>query len=391
VRKLEEAGKAFTRLVSSSHRSGEPIQYWLHSDETYRHELKDGFVHFMKVFDQFREDETQFQNSHSDQQKRSQANLVLWSFVVLNFAVAWGLSTWFSKRITGRLSVLRENNIRLSRRQPLHGLVAGNDEITELDKGFHHMAELLLKAERQKQEFVQMISHDLRTPLSAIQGTLALALRGSYGSLNDKGKSRLSDAEQDSERLIAMINELLDIEKIEAGKLQIDFADVSLEGVISRSIESVAPLAQSNNVELRYDGADATVRGDFDRLIRVAINLISNAIKYSPTGTTVTISVESTATAANVRVADCGRGIPVNKIDTIFDRFSQVENADAQKGTGLGLAICKAIIEAHSGTIGVESKEGCGSTFWFSLRSTAPATSAEQLPRSENEHVELAG
>jgi signal transduction histidine kinase len=213
-----------------------------------------------------------------------------------------------------------------------------------------------------------MISHDLRTPLTSIQGTLALASRGSFGQLNDKGIGRVADAEEDTERLINMINELLDIEKMEAGKLELDCTKVSLAEIVDRSIESVRTFAETHGVTVTREGEDATVDGDKDRLIRVVINLVSNAIKYSPSGSFVFVRIAKESGIAIVRVCDKGRGIPAQAVTKIFDRFSQVEKTDAKKGTGLGLAICKAIVEAHAGKIGVESSPDAGTTFWFTLK-----------------------
>ncbi|HEY9716589.1 MAG TPA: HAMP domain-containing sensor histidine kinase [Trichormus sp.] len=366
--KLEETCKRLVYLMSNFRRPKDPTEFLLTTDERYRHQVHEEYQRFMSEFDDLRKQEGYFQNLHTDQASRDRVNLFLIIGVAANFIVAWVLSFFFSKKITDRLAVLTDNNWRLARREPLNRLVAGSDEISELDKGFHQMADALLRAEARKQEFVQMISHDLRTPLTSIQGTLALASRGSFGQLNDKGIGRVADAEEDTERLINMINELLDIEKMEAGKLELDCTKVSLAEIVDRSIESVRTFAETHGVTVTREGEDATVDGDKDRLIRVVINLVSNAIKYSPSGSFVFVRIAKESGIAIVRVCDKGRGIPAQAVTKIFDRFSQVEKTDAKKGTGLGLAICKAIVEAHAGKIGVESSPDAGTTFWFTLK-----------------------
>lgn len=375
--KLEDTCKRLVYLMSNFRRPKDPTEFLLTTDERYRHQVHEEYQRFMNEFDDLRKEEGNFQNQHTDQSSREKVNLFLAIGIAANFILAWVLSFFFSREITDRLSVLTDNNWRLARREPLNRMVGGSDEISQLDKGFHEMADALLRLEARKQEFVQMISHDLRTPLTSIQGTLALASRGSFGQLNDKGKGRVADAEEDTERLINMINELLDIEKMEAGKLELDCTTVSLAEIADRSIEAVRTVAEANGVTLTREGGEATISGDRDRLIRVVINLLSNAIKYSPKGSSVFVRITKDEEKATVRVCDKGRGIPANSIDKIFDRFSQVEKSDSKKGTGLGLAICKAIIEAHGGQIGVESSAEAGTTFWFSLKADAPATSAQ--------------
>ncbi len=227
--------------------------------------------------------------------------------------------------------------------------------------------------ERLKQEFVAMVSHDLRTPLTAVRGTLELLTEGTYGQLNDLGQKRIDAAEQSIERLINLINDLLDIEKLEAGKLAMQLAPVQLAAVIERSVDAVRGYAEQAAVNVQQSEMqpiNAQVMGDRDRLVQVFVNLLSNAIKFSPPQSVVTVSQRVTPDWVELRVTDKGRGIPASHRDAIFERFKQVEAADGarSKGTGLGLAICKAIIESHDGTIGVDSEEGKGSSFWVRLK-----------------------
>ncbi len=234
------------------------------------------------------------------------------------------------------------------------------------------------KLERMKQEFVAMISHDLRTPLTSVRGFLSMLIKGVYGTLNEVGEKRSGAAERNVSRLIALINDLLDIEKLESGTLDITPELVDLHDVMSRSLDAVRVYAEQHNVQLETIPSTFELYADGDRLVQVLVNLVSNAVKFSPPGQTVTIEAVDLDDLVEVRVIDRGRGVPASHREIIFDRFRQVETADATKkgGTGLGLAICKAIIEQHGGKIGVESEEGKGSTFYFRIPKSQPVASA---------------
>jgi PAS domain S-box-containing protein len=223
------------------------------------------------------------------------------------------------------------------------------------------------EVERLKREFVSTVSHELRTPLTAVRGSLTLMTAGAVGELNDQMRRVVTIAERNTIRLIGLINDLLDLDKLEVGQLIMNFDDVPLSSVIERSVESVRAFGDQIGVSIEADSTETVVYADGDRLVQVIVNLLSNAIKFSNKGSTVYIRVEQEPGWVRVSVVDKGRGIPEKYRELIFQRFQQVEVSDSKKrgGTGLGLAICKAIIEQHKGTIGVESEEGEGSTFWF--------------------------
>lgn len=228
------------------------------------------------------------------------------------------------------------------------------------------------RVDRLKQEFVAMVSHDLRTPLASIKGTLSMISEGVYDPSSEIGKKRIVDAEISIDRLVNLIGDVLDIEKLEAGQMTVEEDIVNLSQVVNESIEAVRGVAEQTKITIEskiVEDADVDVLGDNDRLVQVMVNLLSNAIKFSPEGSSIQIAIRTDQHVAEVRITDRGRGIPASNIEIIFERFKQSQTSDGKrgKGTGLGLAICKAIIEAHKGTIGVESKEGEGSTFWFKL------------------------
>jgi PAS domain S-box-containing protein len=241
-------------------------------------------------------------------------------------------------------------------------------------EGMRYMANILdvserKEVERLKKEFVSTVSHELRTPLTSIRGSLTLLNVGAGGALPDKAKEMVGLAERNTLRLINLINDILDIEKLESGKLDMVFANVSMDQILERSAEAVRAFVLQHGVELQVKPSSAKVYADGDRLVQVIVNLVSNAVKFSPKGETVTVVAQETTKWLEVKVIDHGRGIPEHYQSLLFQRFQQVETADSRKkgGTGLGLAICKGIIEQHGGTIGVDSEEGKGSEFWFRI------------------------
>jgi PAS domain S-box-containing protein len=223
--------------------------------------------------------------------------------------------------------------------------------------------------ERLKQEFVAMVSHDLRTPLTSIQAFLTLLGESVYGELTEQGLKKTKAAEQSSMRLISLINDLLDMEKLESGKFQMEFSDIPVYDVIDRSVDSVRAFAEQRGVVIDADDTNLEVHADGDRLVQVLVNLLSNAVKYSPKDCPVKVSARELEDKVEIRVTDAGRGIPAHMKEAVFERFKQVEVKDAKEkgGSGLGLAISKAMIEQHGGAIGVDSEEGKGSSFWFTV------------------------
>ncbi len=225
------------------------------------------------------------------------------------------------------------------------------------------------EVERMKQEFVAMVSHDLRTPLTSIQAMTSMFADGIYGPISEAGREVLARVRGNVMRLISLVNDLLDVEKMESGHLQLNLKSCSLSEIVSRCLDAVGGYASQQGVNLQADPSEARVYADPDRLVQVLVNLVGNAVKFSPRDSLVRISVLEQDGFVETRVQDSGPGIPSAYRESVFDKFKQVRASDAteKKGSGLGLAICKAIVELHGGTIGVESEEGKGSTFWFRI------------------------
>lgn len=221
--------------------------------------------------------------------------------------------------------------------------------------------------ERFKQEFLGVISHELRTPLTSIRGSFEMLLAGMFGDMTSEAKHVINIAEKSSTRLIRLVNDLLDMEKLESGKLDMFMEETDVNAIVETSVENVKYFAEDHGVNVVVPSVQLNFIADGERLVQVMVNLLSNAIKFSERGHDVTVAVVATDAHVEFRISDTGRGIPEEHIGKLFNRFTQVEKADAtkKKGSGLGLAICKAIIEEHAGQIGVESELGKGSTFWF--------------------------
>lgn len=221
--------------------------------------------------------------------------------------------------------------------------------------------------EQMKRDFVSMVGHDLRSPLTSLQCTLAMLESGVFGELSVQGQKNVKSSTTEIARLMRLVNSLLDYGKMESGQLQLTIKEIKADAIALQALDSVRSLARRKEIEIAYEGVDVIIQADEDKIVQVLINLLSNALKYSPTNTRVVLRVEKVLGAIKFAVIDQGRGIPDKFKSVIFDRYKQVQSDDEYSGFGLGLAISKLIVERHSGKIGVESSEGQGSMFWFSL------------------------
>jgi signal transduction histidine kinase len=225
--------------------------------------------------------------------------------------------------------------------------------------------------ERRKAEFISVVSHELRTPLTSIAGSLGLIKGGVAGELPEQAKAMVDIAARNADRLVMLINDILDMNKFESRKVSLNLQPVDLMALVEEAIETNRPYAGQFGVRLvlREAQPGVQVRADPDRLIQVLTNLLSNAAKFSPYGETVMVRLRRDGQMIRVEVSDHGPGIPEEFHPRIFDKFAQVDSSDsrAKGGTGLGLSISKAIIERLGGRIGFETEVGLGTTFFFEL------------------------
>ena len=370
--KLEKACKTVLAELDQQKKNIESSEQQVYGMDfgSYRKKLTDVFAPFISELKEFSKEEKLASKDapKASKQSREQLRQALLAGIALNILLAVGLAAYFSKEIGMRLGIMAENAQKFAEKKRLSAPVGGSDEVAELDKHFHDMAAALIAADQQKQEFVAMISHDLRTPLNSIQGTLELLLRGSYGELTERGERRVSDAEQETERLLSLINELLDIEKLEAGMLELSMKKTELSTILSRAVSAVSGLAESSEIKIDYPSTEIELECDEDRIVQVLVNILSNALKVSSPKSSISISIVPRETDFDLRVTDCGPGIAPEDLSRIFDRFQQADvKGKRLSGSGLGLAICRALIQGHKGELGVESELGKGSTFWFRL------------------------
>lgn len=241
----------------------------------------------------------------------------------------------------------------------------------------HDVTELRA-VEKMKQNFLSMVSHDLRAPLNAVGISLAILLTEKRGPIPEETSKQLSKVELNMKRLMDLINELLELEKLESGKLAMEQQRVSALRVCGAAKEALETMASRAGVRIEIKGNDLAVLGEERRLVQVITNLLSNAIKFSPRDSTVRLDCTARAEFVQFKVSDEGPGIEADQRAFIFDKFRQARTVSnvAVKSSGLGLAIVKAIVEAHGGTVGVDSDLGKGSTFWFEIPLASEVASA---------------
>ena len=273
------------------------------------------------------------------------------------------------------------------------------DEVGKLHATFNALAqrvisniEELRSLDRAKSDFLSIASHELRTPLTSIKGSLSLLKSGVVGEVNPQVTHLMTIAETETDRLIRLVNEILDLAKIGAKKFPLNRNWHSLNDIVDQTFEAIAGLAQTAGVRLSYDKfQNVDIYVDNNRMQQVFTNLLSNAIKYSPKDVPVTVSSYIKQERLVIEVRDQGRGIAPKDQELIFEQFRQTTGPDNPlvKGTGLGLSIAKAIVEEHGGYIGVHSALGHGCAFYFILPQwkfaefTQEALTDEKVPADE--------
>ena len=249
------------------------------------------------------------------------------------------------------------------------------------------------RIDKMKNEFVSTVSHELRTPLTSIRGALGLITGGAAGEIPEKMKEMLSIAENNTQRLLVLINDILDTQKIESGNMSFKFAPMDVMPFVEQCLKDNSSYADQHFVRFivlnRLDGAH--IYADPDRMMQVMGNLLSNAAKFSPRGENIEVSVSHHNGLVRISVTDHGVGIPEDFKNKVFDKFSQSDSSDTRTkgGTGLGLSISKLIIEKHGGNIGFVSHQGVGTTFYIELPEYNHKTESEQNinnPGTNKEH-----
>jgi len=262
----------------------------------------------------------------------------------------------------------------------------GPSEFAELARDFNSMTEKLEALDQMKKDFVAHVSHELKAPLAAIRQTLAVTIEQIPGPINDGQRRLLELSRNSAERLSAMVSNLLDVSRLEAGTMEYEMSPQDMVGIVRQVVEESSLKAQDRHIEIRVecDAAGIPVICDADRMIQVIGNLVDNALKFSPLNSTIRIKVShngsASAPAARVSIADRGTGVPDDHKQNVFQKFHQVKGGGrrtAGQGVGLGLAICKTIVEAHRGRIWVEDNPEGGSVFIVEMQAAPVKEAAE--------------
>lgn len=329
----------------------------------------------------FLKNEAEFQRVTRDQLDFLEKRLLYYgSLALVILALGFGFLQFFVHRAVIRpiKDLSRKMVDFLNDRYTYQFSVPAPDEIGHMQATFNSLAqrvisnmEQLRTLDQAKSEFLSIASHELRTPLTSIKGSLSLMRSGIVGKMNEMADNLLSIAETETDRLIRLINDILDLAKIEARKLPLKREWSSWNDLVHISLQSLQGLAGQAKVQLLSDSSTPVdVYMDQDRMQQVLTNLLSNAIKFSPQGGVVNVRCQVTdAHVLMIEVKDNGRGIAPEDQDAIFQKFRQATNSKNPlvKGTGLGLAIARALVEEHGGEIGVRSTPGEGSTFYFTI------------------------
>jgi signal transduction histidine kinase len=236
-----------------------------------------------------------------------------------------------------------------------------------------------------KDQLVSSVSHELRTPLTSIGGYAEMLLGGEFGDLNGEQQEFVTVIDRNSRRLNRIIDDILFVARVDAGRLSLEHTWVDLAEVATVSVETARPRAQQGGVTIALTAPDdlEPVWADHTRLVQMFDNLISNAVKFTPPGGTIGVTLSGAQDMVNAQVADTGVGIPAGEIDRLFERFFRASTVGAVDGTGLGLSIVKSIVEVHDGTVAVDSTEGVGTTFTVELPVRQPAERASEKEAAE--------
>ncbi len=338
------------------------------------------------------------QNSIEFWQKRLIFNLIcacLGPILAFTLLVVFLKSSLFKplRQLTNRMMDFLVDRYSFQFSQP------ANNEIGALQRTFNSLAERVINnmdelksLDQAKSEFLSIASHELRTPMTSIKGSLSLLASGIAGPIEPSAKKLIEIAETETDRLIRLINNLLDLAKIEARRLPLNLAWVSWRDIASKTAEGLSAFAYTAKVQLIFEASiDYELYIDPDRIQQVLTNLISNAVKFSPEGGKIYIRpIENQSQSIEIQIQDEGPGIVAEDQELIFQKFRQAANAENPivKGTGLGLAIAKALVEEHKGVIGVYSKRGHGAMFYFSLPEWRKNSHAQVPENSENIKIE---
>ncbi|CAN5373873.1 hypothetical protein BH10CYA1_BH10CYA1_20360 [soil metagenome] len=329
--------------------------------------------------DLFAVEEELLKLSKEEQLKRTDVQTKIYLGIAANLLFATLLIVVFSQSVAKRLNILVEHARSLPKREPIVSSVSGDDELEYLDTVLQSTSGRLIESSEHRRAVMQMVAHDMRSPMMAAQASIEL-LNAVHGeSLPPVGRRHLPSAEKNIDRILHLVNDLLTLDKLEAGKLELEIAPCDLRELAEEAISTVAGLATQANMTLLNECERVQIDGDAPRLNQVLSNLISNAIKFSKKNDVIKVVSKTSFSNVSIGVQDNGPGMDPRTASRVFDKFFQSEGEKKSQGFGLGLAICKLIAESHAGSVSVETELGKGATFWITL----PRVSAKVVAGAE--------
>jgi signal transduction histidine kinase len=302
-----------------------------------------------------------------NERKRANLKTEIFIGVAVDFTVTLLLLLAFLSDITKRLNILVANAHLIPTGEALYERVSGSDELAVLDGVLHRDSEELQKAKEYRKSLMEMVAHDLRSPLSLAMSTVDMLVTPAVRGSEEQSQEHVARLRSGLVQLIGFVEDLLTIDRLESGKLELELSQFKIHSLIDEAFDRLAVKAQSRYIKLVKEGEDFEVVADQARIAQVVMNLLTNAIKHSPDHGTVRLLTARREHFVKVSVIDQGKGIPEAEQKRIFEKFAQSKDAKQKEGFGLGLAICKLIIDAHQGAIGLTSKVGERSEFWFTL------------------------
>lgn len=292
--------------------------------------------------------------------------------VVISIVVGSVIAKLFYTDIVRKLEVINANVRHIGKGEPLPPPMTPTDELANVDMVLHQMAERLEEAKRTKAELSSMLMHDVRTPLTSHLFFLELLAQGSAIEQKESVEGQAKILHSDMHRLLGLLDQLLDVQRLDESKLQVHLTAVSILDIVASARGALFGLAQAKEVEILQELAETELLADAQRLTQVLVNLLSNAIKYSPRKSTVWINGSCTNDKCyRISVVDNGKGIIAEFVPQLFERFTQAKGSDRFHSSGLGLYICKQLVEAQGGTIGFTSLAQ-GSSFWIDMPRYTP-------------------
>lgn len=303
-------------------------------------------------------------------QRENMPTIVIGS-AALYAAMVLALFLIFSGKTMRRLKILMENIDRFSKGSAQLQSVGGTDELSEIDSEFRNMADARIQSDELRRSLLAMVSHDIRSPLTSVGLSLSLILEIDKESLTSKVEKKIRKSDAEIQRLVRLADSLLEIEKIESGKIDLELKNVSMNEIIESSYNAVVGIADSKEIEIQSDhDRSAHLICDPERLIQVLVNLLSNAVKFAPARSVIRIKGRVADGKALFEVIDQGPGVSLEDQGKLFQKFSQLEQSAQTKkvGSGLGLYISKTLIEAHGGRLGYRCPDEGGSCFFFEVK-----------------------